>query len=384
MRRYKSPRKFLIFSGVIILLLLLLPLTLSMVTGLFPHLVRVGEKAALLSASADLPTQSLTLLKERLYKESAPLTPTTPTPTPVSPPKSPTPTPAPATSSPTPTPSPASTPTPVPLNIPKKYQGAIVDEDFSTGTGILSLGAGSLKNHTELTAQEITTILEKPPISIDSPADPQVLIYHTHATEAFEAQDSKIYDTRNTWRSTDNTKNMVAVGAALADALKAEGINVIHDTTQHDYPSYNGAYERSAKTVQEYLEEYPSIQIILDVHRDAIERDEALVRPIATVNDQRMAQLMIISGCDDGTMNLPNWRKNLRFAALVQNAISESNPQLMRPLFFGYRKYNFALTDASLLLEFGSHGNTLEQCIATAQTIAPQLATAIQSMVPKE
>ena len=134
-----------------------------------------------------------------------------------------------------------------------------------------------------------------------------------------------------------------------------------------DYPSYNGSYERSAETVKGYLEEYPSIKIVLDVHRDAIDRNGTLVRPITTIDGKKAAQLMIIAGSDDGTMNMPNWRDNLRFAAAIQRQAEGAFEHLMRPIFFCYRKYNQDLTRGSLLLEFGSHGNTLEECLYTAR-----------------
>ena len=196
---------------------------------------------------------------------------------------------------------------------------------------------------------------------------PQVQIMHTHATESFEPYDSEMYDTRHTWRSTDNSENIVAAGEVMAQAIRSHGIEVLHDDTQHDYPSYNGSYERSAETVKEYLAKYPSIKVVLDVHRDAVQRDSTLVKPITQINGKKAAQMMIIAGCDDGTMEMPNWGKNLRFAAGIQDAIESRWKGLTRPIFFCYRKYNQDLTTGSLLLELGSHGNTLEQVLTTAQ-----------------
>ena len=127
-----------------------------------------------------------------------------------------------------------------------------------------------------LPADEIESIMEQGMnIHLEDTPEPQVLIFHTHATgESYEPYDSENYDMRNTWRSTDNTNNMIVVGDALEQALKDAGIGVIHDRTQHDYPSYNGAYERSAETIKSYLEKYPTIKVALDVHRDAIQREE--------------------------------------------------------------------------------------------------------------
>ena len=267
-------------------------------------------------------------------------------------------------------------------SIPEEYQGEIVEEDFSIQdkTGQLTFGAGVIKNTTSVSDEEAQTYLQQEnPVQIDSEG-PQVLIMHTHATESFEPYDTDTYDTRHTWRTTDNTQNIVAAGEVMAQAIRAHGIEVLHDETQHDYPSYNGSYERSAVTVQDYLDKYPSIKVVLDVHRDAVQRDTTLVKPITEINGKKAAQMMIIAGCDDGTMDMPNWSKNFRFAAGMQDAIESRYPTLTRPVFFCYRKYNQDLTTGSLLLELGSHGNTLEEVLYTAQLAGDAIGSYLDSL----
>ena len=262
-------------------------------------------------------------------------------------------------------------------DIPAEYRGTILQENMSvTAVDLVEYGNGKLRNYTEVPDEEVKAIMEQGMnIHLEQTNEPQVLIFHTHATESYEALDTDLYDMRNAWRTTDNTQNMVAVGDALEKALTDAGIGVIHDTTQHDYPSYNGAYERSAETVKKWLEEYPSIKIALDVHRDAIQREEDLiVKPVVEVNGKKAAQLMIITGSDDGTMNIPEWQQNLRFAGCVQDAIETDIPGLTRPIFFCYRKYNMDLTTGSLLLEVGSNANTLEESIYTAQLVGQSIA----------
>jgi stage II sporulation protein P len=260
--------------------------------------------------------------------------------------------------------------------IPQRYRGTIVQENMAGyREGLLTYGAGYLRNYTEFSDEEIETIMKKGNnIQLEDTTEPQVLIFHTHATESYEPYDSDTYDTRNNWRTTDNNNNMVAVGNALEAQLKAAGIGVIHDTTQHDYPSYNGSYERSAETIKSYLEKYPSIKVCLDVHRDAIQREEDLiVKPVTEIDGKKAAQLMIITGSDDGTMNIPHWRENLRFAAAVQDQLEQDYPTLTRPIFFCYRKYNMDLTTGSLLFEVGSNANTLEESIYTANLVGKSL-----------
>ena len=236
-------------------------------------------------------------------------------------------------------------PPPEPVEIPEEYRGTVVEEDLAAAGSSLCFGSGRIKNATSLSEQQVEEYLAQPQPFLLDRQGPQVLIM----------------------RSTDNSENIVAAGEVMAQAIRSHGIEVLHDDTQHDYPSYNGSYERSAETVKEYLAKYPSIKVVLDVHRDAVQRDSTLVKPVTQINGKKAAQMMIIAGCDDGTMEMPNWGKNLRFAAGIQDAIESRWQGLTRPIFFCYRKYNQDLTTGSLLLELGSHGNTLEQVLTTAQ-----------------
>jgi stage II sporulation protein P len=264
--------------------------------------------------------------------------------------------------------------------IPAQYAAPVISENFAgydNGSWI-KWHSAYLKNDPDHEDEDVLEILDTPwATAFDDPAEPQVLIVHTHATESYEQYDRAVYDTRNTWRSTDNALNMVAVGDAMAEVLEESGVAVIHDTTQHDYPSYNGSYERAAETIQAYLTEYPSIKVVLDLHRDAIQREDSIVKAVATVDGQKVSQIMIIAACDDGTMDIPNWRENLRFAALFQDYMERDYPQLTKPVFFCYRKYNMDLTPGSLLLEFGSNANTLEEAINAARMAGQALSDLI-------
>lgn len=235
--------------------------------------------------------------------------------------------------------------------------------------------AGQVRNLTNVSGERL---LEEsrlaPDFTVEKNGEPQVLIMHTHATESFEPYERDFYDSSFNSRTTDRSMNMAAVGDAIAKQLESAGIGVIHDTTLHDYPSYNGSYDLSRKTVQEYLEEYPSIKIVLDVHRDAIERESGeRIAPVAEINGKTAAQVMIISGCDDGTMDMPNYMKNFRFAALLQSQLESDWEGLTRPVLFDYRKYNQDLTTGSLLIEVGGHANSIEQAVYSGELIGKSL-----------
>ena len=200
-----------------------------------------------------------------------------------------------------------------------------------------------------------------------------MLIVHTHATESYLTESP--YDSPLDWggRSTEESKNMCAVGQAMADVLNDAGIGTLHICTLHDYPSYNGSYDRSRATVQQALAQHPGIRVVLDVHRDAIEKNGAAVAAVNGEGADKTAQVMLICGCDKGG-NLPNFSQNLAFAAAWQNRMEADTPGLTRPVLFDYRFYNQDLSPGSLLIEVGGHGNTLSQAIAAGQRAAQSLA----------
>ena len=165
------------------------------------------------------------------------------------------------------------------------------------------------------------------------------------------------------------------MGDVLAQKLNEYGIITIHDTTYHDDPAYNGAYTRSLATVEDYLEKYPSIKVILDVHRDCLEQsDKTKLKPTVTINGKKAAQIMIVSGCDDyNNLGYPDWRENLVFGLQLQAQIAEDNYGLARPLLTRHIRYNQHLSHAALLLEFGTEANTVEEVRYSAELFAQSL-----------
>lgn len=278
-----------------------------------------------------------------------------------------------------------------PLPYPDSFSGdgVVTPLCYGSGTGSnyidLPLG-GQIRNVTKLSSETITAEAGLAPdfnIELNAPEnEPQILIMHTHTTESYQPDDSGHYDPDYICRTTDNSKNMVAVGDAMTKVFESRGIRTYHDTTVHDYPSYNGSYDRSRVTVEDILEKYPSIKVVLDVHRDAIERESGeIIAPTVTVKGKKSAQVMIICGCDDGTMGMPDCMKNLRTASLFQQYMEKRYNGLTRPVLYDYRKYNQDLTTGSLLIEVGGHGNSLEQAVYAGELSAEGIADALISTV---
>lgn len=202
--------------------------------------------------------------------------------------------------------------------------------------------------------------------------EPTVLIFHTHTTETYELLDRGFYATTSLTRTENKALNMVRVGEETAEEIKKAGFSVLHDKIIHDY-TYNTAYAHSRKTVEEYLKQYPSIKIVLDLHRDAIHRsDGTKIKPTAEINGKKAAQIMIISGCQEqgnGVEGFEGWRDNLVFALHLQNTLEKLFKGITRPLYFSPRKYNMDLTPFSLLVEIGSDANTLEEAVYTGRCL---------------
>lgn len=251
-----------------------------------------------------------------------------------------------------------------------------------SGTTYFNLtDGGQVNNKTSLSNESLIEESRKlPDFTISDTDEPQVLIYHTHTTESFEPYVRDNLDASFNYRTTDETKNMIMVGNAIQAELEAQGIGVIHVTEVHDYPSYNGSYGRSRESIVPILEQYPTIKVALDIHRDAISNSEFAAQPYIEIDGKEAAQIMIISGCDDGTLGMPDYIKNFHFACSLQSQFEKDYAGLTRPILFDYRHYNQDLTTGSLLIEVGSHGNTLEQVQYSGQLIGRSLCNLLNKI----
>ena len=257
-----------------------------------------------------------------------------------------------------------------------KKDGAIYEKQYKNEGVTNSFGAVKVKNVNK-TSIDIEKILgEKIDLTVEKDK-PSVLIFHTHTTETYQILDREFYEVGFMTRTKDSALNMVRVGKAICEEIEKAGYEVVHDTQIHDL-SYNGAYEHSRKKVEEYLKKYPTIEIVLDIHRDAIQQNDGTkIKPTATIQGKKAAQIMIISGCQEQgnpVENFPDWRYNLTFAVHLQNQLETMFPGITRPLYFSPRKYNMNLTHCSLLVEVGSDANTLEEAAYTGKCIGTALS----------
>ena len=256
----------------------------------------------------------------------------------------------------------------------------VVETMYSTGQ--IGYNDFYLKNTTGLTL-DIGKYLENPlGFDFENSDKIQVLVVHTHTTESYLTYDAGYYHESFYPRSNDSDRNMVRVGEAVVNRLREQGIGAVHATEVHDYPEYDGAYYRSYDTIEKYLEMYPDIKVILDVHRDSISygSEGGKVKPTFTYNGRKAAQIMIMAGCDtDGSLEFPFWEENLSFALKLQDTAESMYPGMTRPLYFGNFVYNMNANNGSLLIEMGTDANTLSEAVYSGELLANVLAKVLQS-----
>ena len=250
----------------------------------------------------------------------------------------------------------------------------------SDSTAYVSADGVYARNYTDYEVD--LTKLEPSPVVLRDTEEPQILIIHSHTTEAYAMDGTDIYTESGTARTTDNYYNMVRVGEAMAEVFRAAGFGVVHDTELYDYPAYNGAYTRSGAAIEAWLEQYPTIQIVLDVHRDALEAEDGTVyKTAAEVNGEKVAQCMLVVGTDAGGQTHDNWRQNLALAVEVQHQVNADYPTQARPIVVRSSRFNQQLTPGSLLVEVGTHGNTLQEALAAARLFAQSMAEVFQTKI---
>ena len=149
-----------------------------------------------------------------------------------------------------------------------------------------------------------------------------------------------------------------------------------------DYPNYNGAYERMRQTIEGYLAEYPSIQMVLDIHRDAAEdADGNPVALTAEADGEACAELMLVVGTDEGGLSHPDWQENLANALKIQTLLNRSAPGLCRNLNLRTERFNQHETPGSLLVEVGASGNTLAEALRSARILGQALAVFLRGQM---
>lgn len=260
----------------------------------------------------------------------------------------------------------------------QEVKGKTSEASYTGGGTILSCGNVQVQSKIPESFYELNIenlLNEGADLKIKDVSKPTVLIYHSHTTECFTLLDVGYYTKSTDLKTKDINRNMVRVGDEICKVLESRGIGVVHDREIHD-EDYNSAYDSSRQSVEKYLEEYPSIEITIDVHRDSITyKDGTKVKPTVEVDGKKAAKMMIISGCEyNRVKNFSDWQANLHFSTAVTNELNSKYEGLMRPILFSERKYNMDLTKNSFLLEVGTEANTLDEACYSGRLFADGLS----------
>ncbi len=237
----------------------------------------------------------------------------------------------------------------------EKVSTEVVTQNPITESYNVEYGKVKIKNQT---TYELTQDMLKPDITIDNK---NILIFHTHSCESYTSSEQYPYTQTGNYRTTDLNYTVTRVGTELENYLKKYNLNVIHNTSYHDYPAYNGSYTRSLETVENILQTTSS-DIIIDLHRDAI-GSRPDYAPTVKIGEDYCAQIMFVIGTNEGGLWHPNWNQNLKFAIKIQEKAEEMYPGLFKPIMLTKSRYNQHTGKYANIMEVGATGNTLEQCL---------------------
>lgn len=196
--------------------------------------------------------------------------------------------------------------------------------------------------------------------------DPLVIIYHTHSSESYMP-----YTESNYHREAEEG-TVRDVGNTLESELKKKGINVIHDKTIHDRPSYNESYNRSLATIQSLVKQYPTAVYIIDLHRDAA-ASSATEGKYIEIDGQRVAKFSMVVG----TQN-ENYVELYEFANNVKNTAESMYKGFGGAVIEKDYQYNEYVSNRALLLEVGNNKNTIDEARACGKYFAEVLASIIK------
>lgn len=263
---------------------------------------------------------------------------------------------------------------------PERKTAEVVEEHFEGGEAVDGF---YVRDDSESGVNLLEELEKDPDVSVKRDGSPVVLLYSTHTCESYIEQDAGWYYTDDSFRSTDPENSIVSVASRAAKAIEAAGFGVIHDKNVYDYPAFSGCYQRSVETVEKMLEEHPTIQITVDVHRDSIgEAEGTRYKPTATVNGKKAAQILIMTGCDlEEDPLFPDWRENLHLALRLQQKGESLFPGLFRPLYFAQRNYNMHVSHGSILVEVGTEVNTLAEAEYAGEMLGETILAVLEDQV---
>mgnify|MGYP000212268598 CR=1 FL=1 len=212
----------------------------------------------------------------------------------------------------------------------------------------------------------------------------QVLIYHTHSREAYEQDPDDPYKMEEPWRCNDPNHNVVRVGRELSERLNQKGIPVFHDTTEHEQGDFGTSYTRSLKTLKNDMEQYPSLKVFIDLHRNGYDdAPPAEKEEVAVINGEKAARFFVLIGTGEGYTtsftDKPKWEENYKLAKQITAASDALYPGLAKEVCIRSGRYNQHVSTNAILIEVGSNYTTLKEALVTARLLSDILAEVLGS-----
>lgn len=234
----------------------------------------------------------------------------------------------------------------------------------------------SINNGNSNSTEEYDANIPSPDKVNLSKKDPQILIYHSHATESY------MPNTASNYHTLTEKYNVVSVGSIMAKVLQDKyNYKVIHDKTYHDKDSYAYSYSNSLVTIKKQTSKYPSIKVILDIHRDAFTAKEESVRTAkkndytTTINGKKAAKIMLVIGKKN-----PNYGELEKFAAYIKKKMDKLYPGLYLRTDKPNTKYNQYFSNYSMLIEVGCMLNTIEEAQYSAELMGHVLGEVLKEL----
>ncbi len=201
--------------------------------------------------------------------------------------------------------------------------------------------------------------------------NPEILIVHTHGSESYKNDNLNYYHETDSDRTTDTQLNVVRIGEELSKELNKYGFKVTHAKDINDYPSYNKSYNKTLEVINYHLKNNQNIQIVLDIHRDSIvKNDGTKLKFTSKINNENVAQVMIVCGTNQAGLENDTWQENLKFALKMQNYMETYYPGFARPLNLRQERFNTHATTGSMIIEVGTSGNTLQEALQSTKYLA--------------
>ncbi|WP_073025236.1 stage II sporulation protein P [Lutispora thermophila] len=245
--------------------------------------------------------------------------------------------------------------------------------------------AEEMKEHESLAETDSENDIKKEDFDVNLPLpdkvnlpkkEPQILIYHSHATESYMPNTASNYHTMT------EKYNVVSVGAIMAQVLQDKyGYKVIHDKTYHDKDSYAYSYSNSLVTIKKHVAKYPSIKVILDIHRDAFTAKDDKVKTAKkndytiTINGKKAAKVMLVIGKKN-----PNYEELEKFAAYIKKKMDKLYPGLYMRTDRHNTKYNQYFSNYSMLIEVGCMLNTYEEVHYSAELMGNVIGEVLKDL----